>query len=472
MLYMAKLSAAAILVAAVAGTGVWTNRASGEEKQTPPAVKEEEKAQPSKAKETAVIAWGKEVDGLRVGISPAALDLTPDQKELTFDVWVQNVSKEPREVIQYNTDPGLGTGIWLLDVDLFMPMLFGTKKRDWRLELGAISEYGNFGHLRPSVTKTTKLGADETMQSTLKFSLAPRSKINTSEAKVWPAMLPEPTAGAPLKLRASVRLSKEATSLESGEAVYRLIEPAVKDGLSALLKADKAVFGTDDKPSFTATFKNVSDKPLLLYDHEWFYRWHYTLKKAGDEGEWILQLLIAEKDNHYMPTITLKPGETSIVKIGTGDHCSIYYTPPKGKIVDKKALDPGQYTISATIKLHASGENKKFWTGEITTNESAFSVGEEKKAEPAKAGVKEGAKKSPREILDAAKVTFEFDQTPVAQAAEFMSKLTGVSIKVEAKSAAMVTFKVDNMPASLALKWIARMCGMEVEYQENGVVMK
>src|ERR1035437_7457849 len=68
-------------------------------------------------------------------------------------------------------------------------------------------------------------------------------------------------------------------------------KPAEKDGLQVTVMFPKATFAANEQPKFTVHFKNISDKPVALYDADWFWDWNIRFEDLAAKGPWQLQLL-------------------------------------------------------------------------------------------------------------------------------------------------------------------------------------
>ncbi|MBM4032348.1 MAG: hypothetical protein FJ291_11235 [Planctomycetes bacterium] len=77
-------------------------------------------------------------------------------------------------------------------------------------------------------------------------------------------------------------------------------------------------------------------------------------------------------------------------------------------------------------------------------------------------------------LLKTKKVTFDFVDTPVADAMEFMRQLVGVNMVLapEVDRQATLTLKGNDMLVGQALQWMARLVGAKMEVKDGAVVVQ
>jgi len=84
------------------------------------------------------------------------------------------------------------------------------------------------------------------------------------------------------------------------------------------------------------------------------------------------------------------------------------------------------------------------------------------------------AEKKIKELLKTKKVTFDFVETPVVDAMNFMQQLIGVNLIVDPglDKQMPLTLRVNEMPVGQALQWMARLAGGQMDVREGAVVIE
>ncbi len=98
----------------------------------------------------------------------------------------------------------------------------------------------------------------------------------------------------------------------------------------------------------------------------------------------------------------------------------------------------------------------------------------DKKPKPGAAAEEPEADRRIREILKTKKVTFDFVETPVVDAMNFMQQLIGVNLIVDPNldKQMPLTLRVNEMPVGQALQWIARLAGGKTDVRDGAVVVE
>ncbi len=103
---------------------------------------------------------------------------------------------------------------------------------------------------------------------------------------------------------------------------------------------------------------------------------------------------------------------------------------------------------------------------------------------PPKPGTKPGAEAKPggdaeadkkiKEILKTKKVTFDFVDTPIGDAMNFLQALLNVNLVIDPglEKGAPITLKVNEMPVGQAVQWIAKLVDAKMEVRDGAVVIQ
>lgn len=146
----------------------------------------------------------------------------------------------------------------------------------------------------------------------------------------------------------------------------------VKDGLSVIATPPKATFAADEPIQFTVQFKNVSDKPFMLYEAEYFLGWRICFENRRAKEQWLFRKTIKDRREVPVPK-TLKPGESMDVPVRLDRNGDFRLQDPQAKAdaVELSLLPVGRYVMTVEVDLKGSPAPGKwefpFWTGPITS---------------------------------------------------------------------------------------------------------
>ena len=130
-------------------------------------------------------------------------------------------------------------------------------------------------------------------------------------------------------------------------------------------------------------FKNVSEKPFVLNDVDWFWGWTTHFEDMTRNGPWQLRLRVVVENGVRKSTIrTCKPGETAEVTVDLSNQPYQYEFTWAGRVAGQavlplKQLHPGKYRLTIDIPLKEpqhSQQEAPFWTGTITTKPVEFEI--------------------------------------------------------------------------------------------------
>lgn len=198
-------------------------------------------------------------------------------------------------------------------------------------------------------------------------------------------------ARIPILLLATAALGADKPTTQTSE-------PAVKDGLSVVVTMAKSAFGPKDDLAFEVTFKNVSDKPLVLYPGHALTQTNHLLlvKQAQAQGDWELNIAQGrmqdlrqfDRRQDSNPNLHLEPKQSATLK--TANDPNVFYQfhwngeqdEDRGDI---RYLPPGKYLMKVKFTFAGPKNVDKimpWWAGEITSEPVAFEISE-KVAAPA-----------------------------------------------------------------------------------------
>ena len=146
-----------------------------------------------------------------------------------------------------------------------------------------------------------------------------------------------------------------------------------KDGMSAVLTVGKTTFGVEEGPSFAVQYKNVSKKPLAVFDLEWYWNWKTCFEDEAKGGPWRVRPLIMFKRAAIVPRV-LQPGETVEVAVDLGRDPAAQEYEWAGKqekeVAPVKRLGAGKYRLSVEVKLQEGDPvaGAAYWKGPIKTD--------------------------------------------------------------------------------------------------------
>ncbi len=157
-------------------------------------------------------------------------------------------------------------------------------------------------------------------------------------------------------------------------------KPVEKDGLQMAVTLPKATFAASEQPKFTVRFRNVSDKPITLYDEDWFWDWNIRFEDEARNGSWQPHLLVMVK---RQPSLcTYKPGESAEVMVDFGKEALLFEYQWKGAqeqpVKSLEQLHPGKYRLVIEMNrgdpLNRPARPAGCWAGRITTEPVEFRI--------------------------------------------------------------------------------------------------
>jgi hypothetical protein len=155
-------------------------------------------------------------------------------------------------------------------------------------------------------------------------------------------------------------------------ATQPAVKAVVKDGLSVIATPPKATFAADEPIQFTVQFKNVSDKPFMLHDAEYFLGWRICFEDRRAKEQWLFRKTIKDRREVPVPK-TLKPGDSMDVPVSLEPNGDFRLQDPQAKAdaVELSLLPVGRYVMTVEMDLKGSPAPGKwefpFWTGPITS---------------------------------------------------------------------------------------------------------
>lgn len=155
-------------------------------------------------------------------------------------------------------------------------------------------------------------------------------------------------------------------------------EPVVKNGLQITVKPDKPTYAANTTWDIVVTLKNVSMKPLMLFDADQALqasvhgvtRWPaWSVRPYGNGRQKIPQQGVSRQ---------LKPGEAVEIKLTLGD--KVPFFPTHMNDGRQKFLPEGKYAVSVSMNLVANPAPRTawihpHWTGYIDSKPTAITVG-------------------------------------------------------------------------------------------------
>lgn len=157
-------------------------------------------------------------------------------------------------------------------------------------------------------------------------------------------------------------------------------KPVEKDGLQVVVTLPKATLASNEALKFTVQFKNVSEKPLILQDAEYFWDWRITFEGQRKEGAWRLEgLFDADRKAQIM---TLKPGEEIVVpvKLAQGNDKPrlpfqyVWEGNQKKSLRPIKILHPGRYQLVIEMTRKDGPQAYQLWNGTIKSEPVEFEI--------------------------------------------------------------------------------------------------
>ena len=161
-------------------------------------------------------------------------------------------------------------------------------------------------------------------------------------------------------------------------ATFERINPTVENGLSVNLLPVKQRFTEGEALQFRATFKNVSNRDLRLFDPVWYRGWDLIV----NDGPWQLVSLLEAK--RQPEVLVLKPGQELDVDMKFDQTFAYHWRGPQTRPVPaRNNLKPGKYKLQAAIRfIKNETPGAPFWTGTIKTSPAAFEIVAQKAAAP------------------------------------------------------------------------------------------
>jgi hypothetical protein len=159
-------------------------------------------------------------------------------------------------------------------------------------------------------------------------------------------------------------------------------KPAEKNGLSIQAILTKAAFAANEPLKFTVQFKNVSDKPFLLFDAAYYWKWIIHFEDQRKIGPWRVERLFDDLRSYENVVTTLKPGDTLDVLVELDrnrqdrPHEFVWGGVQKQPLPPVKALPVARYQLTVEINLKADPGPRQvpFWTGTLATNPVEFEI--------------------------------------------------------------------------------------------------
>ncbi len=196
------------------------------------------------------------------------------------------------------------------------------------------------------------------------------------------------TGPAEIEITAKGAAGPAPAKEDTGKAPASVVEK----GLSVAVRPAKKVFGPKEPLAFDVTFRNVSEKPFLLFDVEFYPWWRYEFTVVGGANpgrRWEGRCMAKFRRTPPEP-IAMRPGESRVVKAVLDDRF-MYGRPGGGHMDWSKRLPAGKYRLSIERKLTefvdwtrlgehhkpAAAERKwpfPFWTGTIKTRPVEFEI--------------------------------------------------------------------------------------------------
>ena len=171
-------------------------------------------------------------------------------------------------------------------------------------------------------------------------------------------------------------------------------KPVVQNGLQVTTTLPRATFVADEPLKFRVRFKNVSDKPFILYAApDFFLDWRLTFEDQQKIGPWRFNRLFDYQRIRPESKI-LKPGESFDVPVAL-EKSGIEFAwegDQDQKVKPVKNLSPGKYELAIEMKLKANSNEARpeipYWTGQLKTSPVAFEITDNGKDDDAKADLK------------------------------------------------------------------------------------
>jgi hypothetical protein len=170
-------------------------------------------------------------------------------------------------------------------------------------------------------------------------------------------------------------------------------KPTQKTGLEITVIGDKAVFASNEPLKFVVRFRNVSNKPLWLYNADHFWNWKLLFIDAKSQLPFGLQTKQTDQLRAQPTVRELKPGDSWEV---TADWTSTSYPYEFASelilnmpIPPNDYLSKGQYHFYVAIPLKANPDAKPaelYWAGEINAGPSEIEISDKVDPRGAQAG--------------------------------------------------------------------------------------
>jgi hypothetical protein len=337
--------------------------------------------------------------------SDLSMTLTPvksvfaAKEPLAFIVKLQNVSKEP--FMLYQTDRASDYVLEIKSAAGGAPITLSASKAALKRGEGSGSQF-----MEPGATLQIKLPLDGYQYSYRRAQdAAPAAHEHLEPGKytihVTRKFVPEKSlidwlnrhwlgTSATKPVEFTVAAQKPA----GGAAIDKAV-PKTANGLSITVKPTKAIYPENDLKdllTFTVSFKNVSNKTLLLYDIDETMRYQVAFNGVPAGGPWVPGYNLNHQAVREAPKASdskaLAPGATLEKQVVMNGVSYFYRGPqPAKNPVTVQHLDAGKYRVTVGFKGVMNPANVEWkdehWIGEVAAQSPEFAIAAKKQASAA-----------------------------------------------------------------------------------------